>query len=301
MTRHLDAASVGDAIDWQGAMAAISRGHTLAAAVVDDTLLRRGDDSLLSRAAMIDGLGALVKTATVFPGNAAKGMSSIHGAVSLFADDTGRLDATIDFDLLTRWKTAADSALAASRLARPDSSRILIVGAGAVAESMIHAYGSVFPNASFTVWNRTPERAEALAARQGASHSVHLKAAVRSADVICTATMSSVPVVAGTWLQPGQHLDLIGGFRPDMRELDDAGIERATVFADSRTTAGHVGDIADPVTSGVLQGTDIVDFSGLEDATFARTSTEQITVCKNAGGAHLDLMVARYMFDAVST
>lgn len=301
MTHHLDASSVGDAIGWHGAMTAIARGHTLAAPVVDDTLLRRGDDSMLSRAAMIDGLGSLVKTATVFPGNAARGMPAIHGSVSLFADDTGVLDATIDFGLLTRWKTAADSALAAAHLARPDSSRILVVGAGTVAESMVDAYSAVFPDATFTVWNRTTERAAEFARRRDIAHSTDLRAAVSSADVICTATMSTSPVVAGAWLQPGQHLDLIGGFRPDMRELDDDAIARATVFADNRTTAADVGDVAVPLENGLLQRADIVDFTGLAHGTFTRTSTDQITVCKNAGGAHLDLMVARYMFDAVST
>jgi ornithine cyclodeaminase len=301
MTRHLDAAEVEAAIDWRGAMDAIVHGHTLSTPVVDDTLLRRGNDSLLSRSAMVDGLGALVKTATVFPGNASKNMSSIHGSVSLFADDTGRLDATIDFDLLTRWKTAADSALAASRLARADSQNVLIVGAGAVAESMVDAYRSVLPDASFSLWNRSADRAAALARRRGLSHRLDLQDAVRSADVICTATMSTTPVVAGAWLVPGQHLDLIGGFRPDMRELDDDGIARATVFADSADTASDVGDVAGPVRNGVLRGADVVDFSGLGDGTFARRSDDEITVCKNAGGAHLDLMVARYMFDAVST
>lgn len=301
MSRHLAAAEVEAAIDWHGAMDAIAHGHTLATPAVDDTLLRRGDNSLLSRSAMIDGLGALVKTATVFPGNAAKQMPSIHGAVNLFADDTGRLDATIDFDLLTRWKTAADSALAASRLARPDTKRILLVGAGAVADSMVDAYRAVFADASFAVWNRSTERAEGLARRRHIESVVDLEAAVRSADLLCTATMSTTPMVAGAWLGPGQHLDLIGGFRPDMRELDDEGISRATVFADNRATAAHVGDIAGPTERGVLRDADVVDFSGLEDGTFARVSDDQVTVCKNAGGAHLDLMVARYMFDAVST
>ena len=166
---------------------------------------------------------------------------------------------------------------------------------------MVDAYAAVFPDASFTVWNRSPERAEALARRRAIECVVDLEAAVRSADVICTATMSTTPIVAGAWLGPGQHLDLIGGFRPDMRELDDDGIACATVFADNRSTAADVGDLAEPVENGILRVADVVDFSGLGDDTFARHSDDQITVCKNAGGAHLDLMVARYMFDAVST
>lgn len=297
---HLDVTTVESAIDWSGAMNAIVAGHQLAAPELDDTLLRRGNDALLSRAAMIDGLGALVKTATVFPGNATHEVSTINGSVALFSDRTGQLDATIDFHLLTKWKTAADSALAASRLARPNSTRILIVGSGVVARSMIDAYRAVFPGASISLWSRTVDNARDLAAEADCEVVNDLQVGVAAADVVCTATMSSTPVVLGRWLRPGQHLDLIGGYRPDMREIDDDAVQRSVVFADSFATALHVGDIAGPLDAGLLERCDIVDFNGLNDATFARPTPEAITVCKNAGGAHLDLMVARYMFDAVS-
>jgi ornithine cyclodeaminase len=117
--------------------------------------------------------------------------------------------------------------------------------------------------------------------------------AVRAADVISTATMASEPILRGAWLRPGQHLDLIGGYRTDMREADDECIARGRVFVDSRRTSADVGDIAGPRSTGVLA--DITaDFADLRDGGFARTSEDEITVFKNAGGAHLDLMVARY-------
>lgn len=297
MAPHLDASRIEPLLTWQGVMDAIRDGHSGPPAEIDDTLLRRGDDSLLSRAAWIDGLGSAVKTATVFPGNAGLGLPTVHGSVALFSDHTGQLDCTLDFHTVTRWKTAADSALAASRLASTATHHILIVGSGTVAASMVDAYRAVFPAAQFTIWSRDIEHARALATVKNAEVADDLESAVSHSDVICTATMSSDPLVRGFWLRPGQHLDLIGGYRPDMREADDDCIRRAAVFVDSLVTALDVGDIARPLDDGTLHVDEIVDFNGIRSGAFARTSDDQITLCKNAGGAHLDLMVARHMFD----
>ncbi|WP_040493326.1 ornithine cyclodeaminase family protein [Ilumatobacter nonamiensis] len=294
---HLEAASVEALLTWPGVMEAIENGHRSPPAEIDDTLLRRGDDSLLSRAAWIDGLGCAVKTATIFPSNSTVDLPTVHGSVSLFSDRTGRLDCTLDFHMVTKWKTAADSALAASRLARPDTNRILIVGSGTVAASMVDAYRSVFPGADVGIWSRTPENARALAAAASARVVSDLRAEIAEADLVCTATMSSEPVVSGDWLRPGQHIDLIGGYRPDMREADDECIHRASVFVDSVDTALDVGDIGGPVGNGILDPERLVDFGGLESGAFARSSDDEITLFKNAGGAHLDLMVARHMFE----
>ena len=116
-------------LDWIGLTDALAAGHKLPKAEIGDTFLYRDPDTLLSRAAWIDGLGMAVKTATVFPGNPGKGTPMINGGVNLYADADGTLDAIIDFHLVTKWKTAGDSLLAARRLARPDSKHILIVGA----------------------------------------------------------------------------------------------------------------------------------------------------------------------------
>jgi ornithine cyclodeaminase len=286
---------IEDRLTWRGVMGAIVDGHTGATPLVEDTLLRRGNESLLSRAAWITGLGSLVKTATVFPAN--EGIPSINGSVALFSDRTGVLDCTVDFHLLTKWKTAGDSALAASRLARRDTARILIVGSGTVAASMIDAYRSIFSDAEIAVWSRTAENAARLAAAADVEVAGDLSSAVARTDVVCTATMSTDPLVHGTWLHPGQHLDLIGGFRIDMREADDDAIRRASIFVDTASTAGDVGDISGPIGSGVLDAERVTDFTALTSGRFARSSDDEITLFKNAGGAHLDLMVARYMFE----
>lgn len=297
MTMHLDAAALEPLLSWEGVMNAIVDGHTLARPQIDDTLFRRRDDSLLSRVAMIDGLGSLVKTATVFPANTAAGLPAVNGTVSLFSDTTGEVDATVDFHLLTKWKTAADSALAASRLARPTAERILIIGSGTVAASMIDAYRAVFPDATVTIWSRTHSSAVRLAESTRSVATDDLVTAVGLADVICTATMAKHPVLRGRWLRNGQHVDLIGGYRPDMRETDDEALSKASVFVDNKQSAMDVGDIIKPLSDKVITTRQLVDFGGLANGSFARSSDDEITICKNAGGAHLDLMVARHMHD----
>ena len=285
-------------LDWIGLTDAIAAGHDLPKAEIADSFLYRGEDTLLNRAAWIDGLGLAVKSATIFPGNAAAGKPAVNGGVSLYSDADGTLAAIVDFHLVTKWKTAGDSLLAARRLARADSAVILIVGAGTVARSLIHAYGAAFPAARVLVWNRTGARARELARDFAHVTAVDdLARAVGEADIVSCATMSTEPVLRGDWLRPGTHVDLIGAYRPDMREADDAALTRARVFVDSvDTTVGHIGEIKDPIARGVISGADIVaEYYDL--GAFERQSEDEITLFKNGGGAHLDLMVSRYILD----
>lgn len=284
-------------LDWIAVSDAIAAGHALPRAEIGDTFLYRGADTLLSRSAWIDGLGIAVKTATIFPGNPARGLAAVNGAVCLYGDGDGCLRALVDFHLVTKWKTAADSLLAARRLARPEARAITLVGAGAVAASMAEAYAAAFPGARFTIWNRSPGGAARLAAAIGGQASDDLEGAVRGADIICTATMATAPLVRGAWLRPGQHLDLIGAYRPDMREVDDAALARGRLFVDSReTTLAHIGELMDPLARGVIAPGDVIaDF--YEPGLFVRRSADEITIAKNGGGAHLDLMVARHILD----
>ena len=289
-------------LDWLGLCDALEAGHTRPRAEIADSFLYRGADTLLSRAAWIDGLGQLVKTATIFPGNAAHGKPAVNGSAALYSDSDGTLSAIVDFHLLTKWKTAGDSLCAARMLARKNSETILIVGAGTVAASLRQAYGALFPAARFVVWNRSREGAERLAARfPGIDVADDLEVAVRGADIITCATMATDPVIKGAWLRPGQHLDLIGAYRPDMREADDAALRRARIFVDSRaTTIGHIGELKIPLAHGVIaEGDVLADYYDLESGTFSRRSGDEITLFKNGGGAHLDLMTARYVLDRV--
>lgn len=285
-------------LTWAGLTDALEAGHRLPRAEIGDSVLHRGKDSLLNRAAWIDGLGQLAKCATIFPGNRAVGLASVNGAVTLFDDRTGVLEALVDFHLVTKWKTAGDSLLAAKRLAREGSRNILLVGAGTVARSMVEAYASLIPDARFTVWNRSPALAQAMAASlPHVTATTDLQAAVGTADIICTATMSTTPLIKGEWLRPGTHLDLIGAYLPTMREVDDTALRRATLFVDSRaTTLAHIGELQDPIARGVISAADVrADFYDIAAGAFRRQSDDEITLAKNGGGAHLDLMTAAYI------
>ena len=282
-------------LHWSGLTEALEAGHRLPRAEIRDMLLYRGGDTLLNRAAWIDGLAQLVKVATIFPGNGGLGLPSVNGAVTLYDDKTGVLKALVDFHLVTKWKTAGDSLLSARRLARKDARTILLVGAGAVARSMVLAYRSAFPHATFTVWSRNPDTARAM----GLPVVDDLQAAVSRADIICTATMATTPLIKGAWLQPGQHLDLIGAYTPAMREVDDAAMARARVFVDSRaTTLHHIGELMAPLASGAIRESDVIADFYDDPALFTRRSDDEITIAKNGGGAHLDLMTADYIAKA---
>jgi len=284
-------------LDWIGLTDALAAGHKLPKAEIGDTFLYRDPDTLLSRAAWIDGMGMAVKTATVFPGNPGQGAPMINGGVNLYSDTDGTLEAIIDFHLVTKWKTAGDSLLAARRLAHPASRSILIVGAGTVGRALHDAYGAAFPGAHFTVWNRTRANAEAMATeRPGLAVADDLAEAVHDADIITSATMSTEPLIRGAWLRPGQHVDLIGAYRPDMREVDDTALLKSRVFVDSfDTTVGHIGEIRIPMEAGTITRDHLLaDYYDL--AAFTR-APEDITLFKNGGGAHLDLMTSRYILD----
>ena len=292
MTLQIVPAQAEALLTWAGLMAAFQAGHRLPKPDIKDLFVYRGGDTLLDRATWIDGLGALVKVATVVPGNATRGKPTVNGAVTLYDDVTGELTALVDFHLVTKWKTAGDSLYAASRLARKDARRFLLVGAGTVAKSMVSAYASLWPDAEFTVWSRTQSSAEAM----GLGVATDLETAVRAADVICTATMATAPLIHGDWLQPGQHLDLIGAYKPTMREVDDRALQRARLFVDARaTTLHHIGEIIDPIASGAITEADILADYYDDPALFARHSDDEITIAKNGGGAHLDLMTATYI------
>ncbi len=288
-------------LDWQGVTDAMLAGHWLAAPSIADGFAYRGDDTLLSRAAWIDGLGVAVKSATIVPSNVAKGLPMIHGGVMVFADETGVLEAVIDFHLVTKWKTAGDSLLGAKLLARKDIQKVLIVGAGTVGANLVSAYGSAFEGLEFSVWNRTAAKAvdfaKSLQEDYNISAVTDLPAAVAAADVVCCATMSTDPVVQGDWLQAGQHIDLIGAYRPDMREVDDTALTRSRIYVDSReTTLEHIGELKIPLENGVITREDVQgDLYDLAQGSTGRQTDSEITLFKNGGGAHLDLMTAKYI------
>ncbi|MBL1241288.1 MAG: ornithine cyclodeaminase [OCS116 cluster bacterium] len=302
---QINAEHVSENLNWTLIADAIEAGHHKKKAVIGDTFLNRNTDTLLSRSAWIDGVGFGVKSVSVMPNNSQYDLASIHGAMLIFDDKTGVPIALMDSDLVTKWKTASDSVLGARMLARPESESLLIIGAGTVAENLIHAYSEIFPNLShIRIWNRTQSRAEELAYKlnlQGFDIKVEidLAKAVSNADVISTATMAHEPILFGDWVKAGTHIDLIGAFKADMREADDNLLKKARIFVDSRdTTLKHIGELMIPLSNGTIRESDILgDFYDLVKDTSGRLDSNDITIFKNGGGAHLDLMTAMAILD----
>ncbi|MDH4573968.1 ornithine cyclodeaminase family protein [Salinicola acroporae] len=307
MTRLITYTEARDKLSWAGAVEALRQGHLAARAEIDDTFLGPADKTLLNRSCFIPGIGYGAKAVTVFDDNAARGLDTVQGAMLYFAPDDGRLQAIIESRLVTEIKTAGDSVLGARLLARRESRHLLVCGAGNVAASLIDAYTALFPGLErISLWNRTHDKARALAgACEARGLNVvavsDLEATARSADIIASATMAREPLLWGEWIAPGTHVDLIGAFKADMREADDTLLQKARLFVDSReTTLGHIGELKIPIASGAIAEHDILgDFYDLLSGCGGRQNDTDITLFKNGGGAHLDLMTARYIADTI--
>jgi ornithine cyclodeaminase len=217
----------------------------------------------------------------------------------MFDGVNGQPLAVLDGTEITYWRTAADSALGAKLLANAAPETLLVVGAGEMAPRLVHAHCAVRPSIRrVLIWNRSADRAKNLVLEligQGiaAETAEDLDAATRGADIISTCTRSHLPLIKGANLKPGVHLDLVGGYTPETREADDEAAKSARIFVDRRETAFHgVGDILQPIASGAISETDVLgDLYDLMGGGLAgRISRADITMFKNAGGGHLDLM-----------
>jgi len=251
-----------------------------------------------------------VKLVTVFPGNAARDRPSVAALYVLFDARDGRPLAVFDGEEITARRTAAASALAARFLARGDARHLVMVGAGRQARGLIEAHASVRPIERVSVWSRTPERASDAASaveKGGMSITVctDLERAVREADIVSCATLSTAPLVLGAWLRPGTHLDLVGAFRPDMRETDDDAMRRAdTIVVDERRAAlAEGGDIVQAITAGAIDESSITaELSDLARGAYpGRTRAESITVFKSVGLALEDLAAAETVLEAAAS
>jgi len=261
--------------------------------------------SLLLKPAWRDGELVTVKTVTYMPANAGTEVPTINAIVTAFDGANGVPLAVIDGNELTSRRTAAISALAARYLTRPESSRLVIVGTGQLAPNVAQAYCAVRPIETIEVWGRSEAKAVAVVAQLAAlgieaSVSTDLEASVRSADIVSCVTGSDQPLVMGQWLVPGAHLDLIGSFRPDMRESDDAAVRRSTVFVDTVAGAVVSGDLSQPIDAGWFAESDIAaDLRALvAEEHPGRQVDEEITCFKSAGFALADLAAARLVLGA---
>ena len=250
-----------------------------------------------------------VKMVAMFPENERHSLPSLHGSYLLIDGKTGRSLALMDAPALTARRTAAASALAAKYLARPDAERLLMVGTGALAAHLIEAHASVRPIKQVVVWGRNLGKAQKLAQRLSRRHLTltatdDLANAVRGADIVSCATLARDPVIRGHWLKLGTHLDLVGGFTPEMREADDEVVKRARVFVDTREGAlKEAGDIVQPIRSGVLREDDVAGdlFDLTRGSRAGRRYYDQITMFKSVGTALEDLAAAQLALERVTT
>jgi ornithine cyclodeaminase/alanine dehydrogenase-like protein (mu-crystallin family) len=262
-----------------------------------------GGELLLMPAAGRPGVG--VKLVTLNPSNPERGHPFVQGAYVLFDADTLSPEAVLDGTALTNLRTAAVSGLATRHLARPDASRLVMFGAGATANSHLDAMLSVRPFRSVRVVSRSDGPAKALTERAtaaGLDAAVAGPEAVAEADVVCTCTTSERPVFDGTLLQPGAHVNAIGAYRPDMRELDEEAIARARVAVETREAAmAEAGDLLIALRSGRIGRDHVVaDLGEVVRGAKVRRGPEDVTVFKSVGIASEDLIVARAALDARS-
>jgi ornithine cyclodeaminase len=241
------------------------------------------------------------KIISVFPGAARRGLPTVAGLYLLMDGETGQPLATMDGARLTLWRTAAASALAARHLARADASRMLMVGAGALAPFLVTAHAAVRPIKQVALWNHNPARAEACAAALARTHrdlsitvASDLEAAARAADLISCATLSSAPLIEGGWLAQGAHLDLVGAFTLAMREADDAALSRARVFVDTDAAFSEGGDVAAAIAAGAFTRAQAAGTLGdlVTGRVDGRRGASEITLFKSIGASIEDLAAA---------
>lgn len=297
--RFVSADEIRQHLDYPTMFAAMDALHRRPRMEMADQLMGDEGHQYFLRHAVDAGRLMGSKLVTSVPGNVANGrLPAIQALCVLFDGVDGRPLAVIDGTEITFWKTAGDSGFAASLLAPSSARTLLVVGAGDLASSLITAHLAARPSLQrVLIWNRSADKAVALAdSFRGrgvdAEPTSDLDAAVPLADVITTCTRSHTPLVKGALLSPGTHVDLVGGYTPATRESDDDVMRRARLFVDCHQSAmDGVGDICQPIDHGVMTADAIVgDLYDLVGGTVpGRTSDDELTVFKNAGGGHLDL------------
>ncbi len=258
----------------------------------------KADATLLLMPAWQSGIYFGVKLTSVFPGNADTGLPAVSATYLLSDGKTGSPLALVDGGELTARRTAAASALAADYLARKNAATLTMVGTGRLSANLIEAHCTTRQIETVTLWGRNFEKAknnaqelrEKLGVKVVAEQS--LPKAVKHADIVSVATLSNDPLIQGEWLSDGCHLDLVGGFTPNMREANDTAVSRSRIFVDTRAGAmKEAGDLTIPLANGTLKPEEVQ--ADLYDLTrgnnIGRISDNEITYFKSVGTALEDL------------
>ncbi len=263
------------------------------------------DSTLLLMPAWNPGKEGGVKIVSISPENGQFGLPSIQGVYILMDTVKGGIKAVLQANSLTAKRTAASSALASSYLSKENASTLLMIGTGALSLNLIKAHASVRPIETVYVWGRSLENAQRVCEKLKneefeISTVESIKEKITDVDIISCATLSKMPLVLGKYVQAGQHIDLVGAYKKDMREADDEIMKKASVFVD--TLQGGLkesGDIVIPLRNGTLKKEDIKgDLFGLcSERIHGRSSEKEITVFKSVGHAMEDLVAATYFFN----
>lgn len=262
------------------------------------------DTTLLLMPAWNPSNDAGVKIVTVSPENGQFNLPSIQGTYIYFDAIKGTIKAILEAKSLTVKRTAATSALASFYLSRKDSNSMLMIGTGALSINLIKAHASIRPIKNVFVWGRNFEKAQAISsALKNEIFNVQpiktIEEKISEADIISCATLSKTPLVFGKYLNAGQHIDLVGSYKKDMREADDETIAKASVFVDTfQGGLKESGDIVIPLESGIINKEDIKSdlFELTSDKKQGRNSNGEITVFKSVGHALEDLVAAGYYY-----
>jgi ornithine cyclodeaminase/alanine dehydrogenase-like protein (mu-crystallin family) len=244
-----------------------------------------------------------IKLVSLYPDNPKRGMSSHQGVILLFDSDDGRPIAAVDGASVTAQRTAAASAAATRALARSDARVLAILGAGEQADHHLPAHLAVRPFDEVRVWTRTFSNAQAFAQRHSSVAPTRAVAtaheAVAGADVIVTATASPTSILSGEWLEPGQHVNLVGASLASAREIDDEGIARGRFFVDTLAGAkAQAGEYIGALNAGVIGESHVIGEIGqVYDRTLpGRVNRADITIYKSLGIAAQDLAAAHAIF-----
>lgn len=270
-------------------------------------LRTRGGITLLMPAYLRDTADLGLKVVSVNEGNAARGLPVVNAVVLVLDPDTGLPLALMDGTWLTALRTGAASGLATRLLAREDATVVALFGAGVQARTQLEAVRAVRPIREVRIVSRTAAAARRLAAElDGVTPRVmdDAAAAVRGAHVVITATTSTAPVFPGAALEPGTHVNAIGAYTPEMRELDDDAVRSAVLVVDSREAAlSEPGDIVIPIRSGAITPSHIrAELGEVAAGTRpGRTSEDEITVFKSVGSAVQDIVIARLVLRAAES
>ncbi|WP_282046373.1 ornithine cyclodeaminase family protein [Roseibium album] len=266
------------------------------------------DGTMLLMPAWVPGGYAGVKVVNVVPGNSERNLPAVHGQYLLSDARTGEMLAMIDGGELTARRTAAASALAARYLARSDARHLLVLGTGRLAPNLIAAHMAIRSIEEVTVWGRSQEKTAQFARDLDGQLPIRIQAAsslrdaLGLADIVSAATLSTEPLIKGDLLKPGAHVDLVGAFKPTMRESDDDLIERAEIYVDTRDGClSEGGDIVQPLKSGLITPGDIkADLYELCRGEHpGRQSDATITMFKSVGAALEDLAGATLAYQNV--